>query len=123
MTDIIKCPEELFQQDLKDKIIVITGGYGGIGLETAIQLKQQGATIIIAGRNQTKGDQVASEVGVTFLHIDLSDMDSVRKFAALFLERYDRLDVLLCNAGVMAPPAPDTTPESKRTKPQRSQHG
>ena len=116
MADLIKCPEELFDIDLREKVILITGGYGGIGRETAVQLIRQGATVAIAGRNQTKGEAVASEIGATFLQVDLSDMDSVRQFATQFNGSYDRLDVLLCNAGVMAPPAPDKSPASKRTK-------
>ena len=77
MSKIIRCPEDLFDIDLSGKIIVITGGYGGIGLTTASQLINQKATVIMAGRNSEKGSAVAEKVGCTFMHVDTSDMDSV----------------------------------------------
>ena len=116
MANLITCPKELLQKDLSGKVMLITGGYGGIGRTTAAQLKRQGATVVIAGRNATKGKKVAEDIDVTFMEIDLSDMESVRVFATNFTESFDTLDVLLCNAGIMAPAAPDKSPESSRTK-------
>lgn len=116
MSKVIHCPEELFDIDLSGKIIVITGGYGGIGLTTASQLINQKATVIIAGRDSVKGSTVAEKVGGIFMHVDTSDMDSVRVFCSEFISQYKRLDVLMCNAAIMAPGEPDKTAASKRTK-------
>ena len=116
MSKIIRCPEDLFDIDLSGKIIVITGGYGGIGLTTASQLINQKATVIMAGRNSEKGSAVAEKVGCTFMHVDTSDMDSVRIFCSEFISQHQRLDVLMCNAAIMAPGEPDKTAASKRTK-------
>ena len=70
----------------------------------------------MAGRNSEKGSAVAEKVGGIFMHVDTSDMDSVRIFCSEFISQYQRLDVLMCNAAIMAPGEPDKTAASKRTK-------
>ena len=107
MTKPIQCPESLFQRDLSGKTILITGGYGGIGLETAKQLRKQKATVILAGRNAEKGNRVATEIGAQFMQVDFSDMESVKTFAATVNDNCDQIDVLMCNAAIMPAPAHD----------------
>ncbi|MEC7242419.1 MAG: SDR family NAD(P)-dependent oxidoreductase [Myxococcota bacterium] len=116
MPKTIQCPPELLELDLSGKTVLITGGYGGIGLVIAKQLQSQNAHVILAGRNSEKGQSVADKNGMRFMQVDLSDMDSVRAFGASVNDQVEQIDVLFCNAAVMATPAPDTSPASARTK-------
>jgi NAD(P)-dependent dehydrogenase (short-subunit alcohol dehydrogenase family) len=90
------------------KTVLITGGNVGIGLETAVGLAGLGASVTIASRNTEKGararDEIAERSGnddVEVMALDLARFDSIRSFAADFLARHDRLDVLVNNAGVI----------------------
>jgi len=80
-----------------------TGGNSGIGLAAARVLAGAGALVIIAVRDQAKGQRAASEIGddTEVRALDLADLNSVRAFAA---ETIEPIDVLINNAGVMAPP-------------------
>ena len=82
---------------------MITGGNSGIGLAAARVLSGAGALVIIAVRDQAKGQRAASEIGddTEVRALDLADLNSVRAFAA---ETIEPIDVLINNAGVMAPP-------------------
>ena len=91
---------------IKGKICVITGSNSGIGKETAIALARMGATIVMVVRDQERGEKARTEIvkqtgnsSVDLMICDLSSMDSIRKFAAEFREKYDRLHVLINNAG------------------------
>jgi NAD(P)-dependent dehydrogenase (short-subunit alcohol dehydrogenase family) len=97
--------------DLKGKIVIVTGGASGIGLEAAQVLASRGAGLVLAVRNMAKGEKAADRIKalhraaeVTVMHLDLGDLASVRQFASEFTGRYDRLDILINNAGVMIPP-------------------
>lgn len=88
------------------KVALITGATGGIGIETAVGLAQLGATVIIVGRDQTRGSAAAASVrtasgnpNVDFIAADLASQSSVRQLANTVLDRYDRLDVLINNVG------------------------
>jgi NAD(P)-dependent dehydrogenase (short-subunit alcohol dehydrogenase family) len=92
--------------ELQNKVMMVTGATNGIGLEAARVLAGQGATIIGVGRNLQKCADAASQIksatgnpNVEFLVADLSLQSEVRKVAADFKRTYDRLDVLLNNAG------------------------
>ena len=98
MSKPIKCPKELFEKDLSNQIILITGGYSGLGLFTAKQLISQKANVIIAGRNIQKGQRVARDINATFMQLDLSHVESVKKFASDFNSKFKNLNVLFCNA-------------------------
>lgn len=101
----LRCDPALFEKDLKDQVMIVTGANSGCGLETSRQLAQQGATVILACRNTERGETAAKEVNGIFLApLDLSSLPSIRDFSKAFLEKYDRLDVLVNNAGVMACP-------------------
>jgi len=101
----LRCDPKLFTKDLTGKVVIVTGGTGGIGLCTAEQLIKQKATVVVAGRSVEPGTKVAKEIGAVFMKLDLTSLQSVRDFAAAFLSKYDRLDVLVNNAGVMMPPS------------------
>ena len=93
--------------DMTGKTVVITGATAGVGKETARSLAKMGANICFATRNEKKTedtiDEIRSEVtnGSVLEHksLDLADLESVRRFPALFGED-DRIDVLINNAGV-----------------------
>jgi retinol dehydrogenase-12 len=103
-----RCDPKVFEKDLTDQIIIVTGANSGIGLATAHQLAYQKATVILACRNEAKAkvaiDEIDDPEHTVFMHLDLSDLSSVRKFVQTFTSKYDRLDVLVNNAGVMACP-------------------
>ena len=91
---------------MQGKVVVITGSNNGIGKETAVGVATQGATTVLACRNQQKADAAAAEVtrrsgndDVHVVALDLADLASVRAAAAEILARWDRLDVLINNAG------------------------
>lgn len=94
--------------DLTGRTVLITGANSGIGLETALALAGAGATVVVAGRNPAKVEaaveRVRAETGSATVEagiVDLSSFSSIRAFAAEFLERHDRLDVLVNNAGLV----------------------
>lgn len=101
--------------DLSGKVAVVTGGNGGLGLASAKALAAKGAHVVIAARDQSKASRAVEEVeehapgaSVEVVELDLGSMASVERAAETILERHDRLDVLMCNAGVMALPQGET---------------
>lgn len=95
----------------KGRIVIVTGSSSGIGFETAKVLAGKGAEVVIAVRNIDKGNKAKSKIqnrfedaGLEVMQLDLADLESVRKFAGEFKTRYNRLDLLINNAGVMIPP-------------------
>lgn len=92
-----------------DKTILITGATAGIGRATAEALARQGHTVVISGRDPGRTARVAEEIrqragnpNVDHLTADLASLDAVREMAAEFLKRYERLDVLINNAGLVS---------------------
>ncbi|EFQ96999.1 retinol dehydrogenase 11 [Nannizzia gypsea CBS 118893] len=98
--------------DLTGKVILITGGTGGLGAESAQRLALKSpAHIYISGRKAAGADKViqqirqaGSKTPVTFLPCDLACLASVKQAAETFLAQESRLDILMCNAGIMATP-------------------
>ena len=97
--------------DQSGRIAVVTGASSGIGYEAAKVLAEKGATVIIAVRNQQKGDAAVQRIkaenpnaDVSVMLLDLANLQLVKEFAQNFKQKYDRLDLLINNAGVMAPP-------------------
>ncbi len=91
--------------DMKGKRIIVTGPTSGVGREIALQLADLGAELILACRDVKKGEEVAQEIKnrtgskAVVMMIDTSSQESIREFAREFRDRYDRLDVLINNAG------------------------
>ncbi len=92
---------------MKDKTILITGSTDGIGKQTALELAKMGATVLLHGRNPARLDRVQKEIKkasgnkrIEVFIADLSSLKQVRNLAQHVLERHDRLDVLINNAGV-----------------------
>ncbi|HEX3789839.1 MAG TPA: oxidoreductase [Pseudonocardiaceae bacterium] len=90
--------------DLSGRTIVVTGASSGLGTVTARDLAEAGARVVLAVRNQAKGEQVAATInGSTEVReLDLSSLASVRSFAESWT---GELDILINNAGIMAVPA------------------
>jgi NAD(P)-dependent dehydrogenase (short-subunit alcohol dehydrogenase family) len=81
--------------------VVITGGSSGIGAAAAVQFAQQGADVIVVGRDAGRTAEVAERVGGTALVSDFAELGQVRRLAAQLLERCPRIDILASNAGGM----------------------
>ncbi|MCP4440950.1 MAG: SDR family oxidoreductase [Aureispira sp.] len=91
--------------NIQNSKILVTGGSLGIGKETAKQLVEKGATVVITGRNKERIEQAAQEIGAIPLVFDVSDLDSIEAKAAECLELLGgSIDVLLNNAGIGAFP-------------------
>ncbi len=96
--------------DQTGRVAIVTGANSGIGFEAAKALATKGAHVIVASRSKQRGEEaVASlreagpDVTVELMLLDLASLGSVREFVTAFTERFDRLDLLLNNAGVMMP--------------------
>lgn len=88
--------------NVKNKVVVITGGARGIGKKTAEIFKGNGAEVIIADYDKDTGIETASELGVEFIEVDVSDHDSVINLFSEIDSKYNQLDVLINNAGTTA---------------------
>lgn len=100
------------------RVAVVTGANGGLGLASATALAGAGAHVVMAARNQDKArrahdDVVAAhpEASVEVVALDLGSLASVATAAAQILDAHERIDLLMCNAGVMATPQGTTDSE------------
>ncbi len=87
---------------LEGKVAVITGGNSGIGLATAKEFKQQGARVVITGRDQETLDDAKRSIGGDVLAIrsDTSHLADIDKLFAEVKEKFGKIDILFVNAGV-----------------------
>lgn len=95
--------------DMSGKVCLITGGTSGVGAATAIALAHLGAHIIIAGRDESRGERVRRRAerlgnsgGVVFFRSDFTSQRSIRDLAARVLDTQETLHVLINNAGIIA---------------------
>jgi NAD(P)-dependent dehydrogenase (short-subunit alcohol dehydrogenase family) len=93
---------------MEGKICMVTGANAGIGKETALALARMGAEVVMVCRNQERGEAARSEISrlsdnerVRLMQADFSSQQSIRDLAAAFRKQYDRLDVLVNNAGAI----------------------
>ncbi len=103
--------EMIAGHDLTGKETIVTGGYSGIGYETARALASAGARVVIAGRDPSKGDRAVSELQaatgnekIVFRPLDLNSMESVTTWTGKHAATGKPLHILVNNAGVMTPP-------------------
>ncbi|MGZ4174453.1 MAG: SDR family NAD(P)-dependent oxidoreductase, partial [Solirubrobacteraceae bacterium] len=101
--------------DQSGRLAVVTGANSGLGLVTARELARAGAEVVIAARDTDKGARAAESIHAAapsaelqVQELDLADLASVQAFAARIAAERDRLDRLINNAGVMAPPRRET---------------
>ncbi|MEB3318840.1 MAG: oxidoreductase [Cyanobacteriota bacterium] len=104
--------------DQTGRVALVTGANSGLGLETARALAAKGATVVMACRSARKAEEARTRLlhdllrdplrsphgGLDLLSLDLADLASVRAAAATLADRYGAVDLLINNAGVMAPP-------------------
>jgi NAD(P)-dependent dehydrogenase (short-subunit alcohol dehydrogenase family) len=88
---------------LQDRVAVITGGGGGIGLATARRFASEGAKVVVVDLNAEAGKAAAEEVGGEFVAADVSDEGAVRALFDGVASRYGRLDIAFNNAGISPP--------------------
>lgn len=96
--------------DLSGKRVIITGAAHGIGYEAAKVLASKGADVVMAVRHTGRGENAADKIramypsaSLTVMNLDLADLASVKQFASEYTTLYDRIDVLINNAGLMMP--------------------
>jgi NAD(P)-dependent dehydrogenase (short-subunit alcohol dehydrogenase family) len=101
--------------DQAGRVAVVTGANSGIGFVAARELARAGAHVVLACRNVTKGGACRREIADAAPHaslevaeLDLGSLASVRGFAESFADRHEGPDLLINNAGVMAPPRSET---------------
>ncbi|MCB9315428.1 MAG: SDR family NAD(P)-dependent oxidoreductase [Lewinellaceae bacterium] len=101
--------------NLSGKTAIVTGSNTGIGFETALDLFQKGAKVIVACRNEEKAlnaiKRMESQGGtgeLVYSHLDLASLRSVKAFSEKIVETESRLDLLVNNAGIMIPPPSKT---------------
>lgn len=93
------------------RVVLITGSTSGLGREVARRLASQGAHVIVHGRNRERGMELVAEIeregkgSAWFYEADFASLDQVREFGEAILQDYERLDVLVNNAGIG--PAPN----------------
>jgi NAD(P)-dependent dehydrogenase (short-subunit alcohol dehydrogenase family) len=98
------------------KTAIITGATGGLGFETALALAGAGATVVLTGRNDAKGQNAIQRIRgqfpnakISYQTLDLASLASIADFVARFAAAHVSLDLLINNAGVMALPKRQTT--------------
>ena len=92
-------------QRLQNKVAVVTGAASGIGEATARLFIAEGAQVLLTDLNAGEGERIAAELGdsAAFMQQDVSDPAAWKALAARVRERYQRLDVLVNNAGILVP--------------------
>jgi NAD(P)-dependent dehydrogenase (short-subunit alcohol dehydrogenase family) len=91
--------------DVKNRVVIVTGGYSGLGLETTRALAAAGAQVIVPARTPAKAQEaLAGLAGVEQAVLDLADPASIDRFAAAFLASGRPLHILINNAAIMASP-------------------
>jgi 2-dehydro-3-deoxy-D-gluconate 5-dehydrogenase len=99
--------------DLSDRVAIVTGGNGGIGLGMAEGLASAGAIVVLAGRNAKKGEAAVRRIAqaggeAEFTEVDVTSEASCRALIDKAAARHGRLDILVNNAGINIRKSPDT---------------
>ncbi|MGW4639983.1 3-oxoacyl-ACP reductase [Sphaerisporangium sp. NPDC004334] len=90
-------------QRLRDRVAVITGAAGGIGLATARRFAEEGAKVVCADLDEEGGAKIAEEVGGVFVRTDVTSEDDVAEMFRTAFETYGSVDVAFNNAGISPP--------------------
>ncbi len=88
---------------LSERVAVITGGAGGIGLATARRFASEGATVVIADMNDDAGTAAAAEVGGRYVRADVTSADDNEALYQQTFHAYGRIDIAFHNAGISPP--------------------
>lgn len=89
---------------LKNKVAIITGGTSGIGEATAIKFANEGARVVITGRNKVKGEHIAKQIRdegkeAIYMYLDIKDEHNIEMLINQVIEFHKRIDILFNNAG------------------------
>jgi light-dependent protochlorophyllide reductase len=104
--NVIWCDKNTLAKDISGKTYIVTGANSGVGLETTRQLVKQGGHVIMACRRVEAGKAEATSFAdlkgsYEVMYCDLANLQTVRDFADAFKKKYNRLDGLACNAGLV----------------------
>ena len=90
-------------QNMKDKVVVITGASSGIGEATARMLAENGAKVVLSARREDRLQNIAKSLGenVAFMKSDVASFADMEKLVAFAKEKFGHIDVFFANAGVM----------------------
>tara|TARA_B100000315_G_scaffold260939_1_gene328089 strand:- start:25739 stop:26482 length:744 start_codon:yes stop_codon:yes gene_type:complete len=91
---------------LKNKVVIVTGSGQGIGEAAAMRFAAESCKIVVADFNTESGNAVADKINTTggnaeFIKVDISDRDSVKKMVTEAVDKFNRIDVLVNNAGIL----------------------
>ena len=105
--DVIWLDDKTKEKDVSGKTYIVTGANSGVGLETTRQLIRQGGHVVMACRRTDAGEEAAKSFAgfkgsYEVMRLDLADLQSVRDFATAFLAKYEKLNGLACNAGMVS---------------------
>jgi NAD(P)-dependent dehydrogenase (short-subunit alcohol dehydrogenase family) len=93
---------------MKDKVCIVTGANAGIGRVTALEIAKMGAKLVIVCRSKERGEEALKDIrnksnndSVELILADMASQKSIKNFAEQFKAKYDKLDVLVNNAGLI----------------------
>lgn len=110
--------------DLSGKVVIVTGGNTGLGFQSSLELARNKATVIIACRTLSKGEKAIAEIkskiganaNLKVMKLDLADYGSIKDFTKEFKSNFDRLDILMNNAGIVNQIDKGTTKDGSETQ-------
>ncbi len=91
---------------LKNKVALISGATSGMGQGIAKLFAEEGASVVVSGRNKERGDKIVNEIRksggeATFISADISKVDDVEQLTRKVIEKYARINILVPNAGIL----------------------
>jgi NAD(P)-dependent dehydrogenase (short-subunit alcohol dehydrogenase family) len=89
-------------KNLENKVAIVTGGNSGIGFAAAAELSAQGAKVIVTGRNKESLSQAETELGVTGIQADQTDLKSIDSLVEQVSSQFGKVDIVFLNAGIAA---------------------
>jgi len=116
-----------YRRDMRGKVVIVSGGTIGIGKEAARDIAKMGAKVIVTGRDRAKAENTLRELNeeindfgqkvepVEFMKCDLCDLNEIKAFGEAIKARFDKIDVLVNNAGLMAANLKKTTQGIEQT--------
>ncbi|CAG7716512.1 unnamed protein product [Allacma fusca] len=102
--------DESKEENVEGKFVVITGANTGLGKEAAFEMARRGAVVVLACRDHGRAEAAILDIRkrtprgeLIFMELDLSSLESVRRFCKNFNEKFQKIDILINNAGVFVP--------------------